>query len=77
MTLPKIRPHVHDEIKSVECISVCFCAFNTFLPQYSRVDDYHFGYTFVCFMHSSQLNDRIITHIISWPRMAINTIICI
>jgi dipeptidase len=39
VTLTQIRPYMPDEIKSVEWIAVGSCAFNAFLPQYSRVDD--------------------------------------
>ena len=39
MTLTHIRPFMPDEIKSLEWIAVGSCAFNTFIPQYSRVDD--------------------------------------
>jgi dipeptidase len=39
VTLTQIRPYVPDEIKSLEWIAVGSCAFNVFLPQYSRVDD--------------------------------------
>ena len=39
VTLTQIRPYVPDEIKCLEWIAVGSCAFNVFLPQYSRVDD--------------------------------------
>ena len=39
VTLTHIRPYVPDEIKSLEWIAVGSCAFNVFIPQYSRVDD--------------------------------------
>ena len=39
VTLTHIRPYVPDEIKSLEWIALGSCAFNVFLPQYSRVDD--------------------------------------
>ena len=39
VTLTQIRGYMPDEIKSVEWIAVGTCAFNAFLPQYSRVQD--------------------------------------
>ena len=39
VTLTQIRPYMPDEIKSVEWIAVGSCAFNVFIPQYSRVND--------------------------------------
>ena len=39
VTLTHIRRDVPDEIKSLEWIAVGSCAFNVFIPQYSRVDD--------------------------------------
>jgi dipeptidase len=39
VTLTQIRPYLPDEIKSVEWIAVGSCAFNAFIPQYSRVND--------------------------------------
>ena len=39
VTLTQIRGSMPDEIKSVEWIAVGSCAFNAFIPQYSRVDD--------------------------------------
>ena len=39
VTLTQIRPYMPDEIKSVEWIAVGSCAFNAFMPQYSRVND--------------------------------------
>ena len=39
VTLTQIRGYMPDEIKSVEWIAVGTCAFNAFIPQYSRVDD--------------------------------------
>ena len=39
VTLTQIRPYLPDEIKSVEWIAVGSCAFNSFIPQYSRVND--------------------------------------
>jgi len=39
VTLTQIRGYMPDEIKSVEWIAVGSCAFNAFMPQYSRVDD--------------------------------------
>ena len=39
VTLTHIRPYVPDEIKALEWIAVGSCAYNVFIPQYSRVDD--------------------------------------
>ena len=39
VTLTQIRGDMPDEIKGVEWIAVGSCAFNAFIPQYSRVDD--------------------------------------
>jgi len=39
VTLTQIRGYMPDEIKSVEWIAVGSCAFNAFMPQYSRVND--------------------------------------
>ena len=39
VTLTQIRPYMPDEIKSLEWIAVGSCAFNVFIPQYSRVND--------------------------------------
>ena len=39
VTLTHIRPYMPDEIKSLEWIAVGSCAFNSFIPQYARVDD--------------------------------------
>jgi len=39
VTLTQIRGYMPDEIKSIEWIAVGTCAFNAFLPQYSRVED--------------------------------------
>ena len=39
VTLTQIRGYMPDEIKAVEWIAVGTCAFNAFIPQYSRVDD--------------------------------------
>ena len=39
VTLTQIRGYMPDELKSLEWIAVGSCAFNAFIPQYSRVDD--------------------------------------
>ena len=39
VTLTQIRGYMPDKIKSVEWIAVGSCAFNSFIPQYSRVND--------------------------------------
>ncbi|OUM63873.1 hypothetical protein PIROE2DRAFT_9472 [Piromyces sp. E2] len=39
VTLSQIRGYKPDEIKSVEWIAVGSCIFNTFMPQYARVND--------------------------------------
>jgi dipeptidase len=39
VTLTQIRGYMPDEIKSVEWIACGTCAFNAFIPQYSRVND--------------------------------------
>ena len=39
VTLTQIRGYMPDEIKAVEWIAVGTCAFNAFIPQYSRVED--------------------------------------
>jgi dipeptidase len=39
VTLTQIRGYMPDEIKAVEWIAVGTCAFNAFIPQYSRVND--------------------------------------
>ena len=39
VTLTQIRGYMPDELKGVEWIAVGSCAFNAFIPQYSRVDD--------------------------------------
>jgi dipeptidase len=39
VTLTHIRGYMPDELKSLEWIAVGSCAFNAFIPQYSRVDD--------------------------------------
>ena len=41
MSLSQMRSYLPDEIKSVEWIAVGPCAFNAFIPQYSRVNDFH------------------------------------
>ena len=39
VTLTQIRGYMPEEIKSVEWIAVGSCAFNSFIPQYSRAND--------------------------------------
>jgi len=39
VTLTQIRGYMPDEIKAVEWVAVGTCAFNAFIPQYSRVED--------------------------------------
>ena len=39
VTLTQIRGYMPDELKSLEWIAVGSCAFNAFIPQYSRVND--------------------------------------
>ncbi len=39
VTLTQIRGYMPDEIKSLEWIACGTCAFNAFIPQYSRVED--------------------------------------
>ena len=39
LTLSQIRGYLPDELKSVEWIAPGCCAFNAFIPQYSRTDD--------------------------------------
>jgi len=39
VTLTHIRPYVPDDIKCLEWIALGSCAFNSFIPQYAKVDD--------------------------------------
>ena len=64
--LTQIRGYMPDEIKSVEWIAVGSCAFNAFIPQYSRVNDTN--------KYLKEVSDEVTTESFYWSNRMIGAL---
>jgi len=67
VTLTQIRGYMPDEIKAVEWIAVGSCAFNAFLPQYSRVNESH--------KYLREVSDEVTTENFYWTNRIIGALV--